>query len=649
VQNGPCWSRNKHSLRYPAQKWNNPKPIYGKLSILEALESSRSQRKQCCQLSLNTHCSRLRKFAERGWSVPISIVTMTVSQNSESTRRLSLPLLQGLLPFDKLRIGPDIMAGITLAALGIPEVMGYTKIIGTPVVTGLYTLFLPVLIYALFGSSRHLVVSADSATAAMVAAGLTSLSFTANTPKYVALTSLIGLLAAGILLLARILRLGFLADFLSRTVLVGFLSGVGIQVAFNELHEMLGIERAGQGFLHQLMFTFRHLPEAHLPSFLIAVSVLAIIIAFEVLAPRFPGALLAVIGMTVASAYFHWHDRGIRVVGAVPSGLPGFGLPDVTWNDVPLVLPIAFSCFIVILAQSAATSRAYALRYRDHFSQNVDLVGLSLANAAAGLSGTFVVNGSPTKTAMVDTAGGRSQWSHLTTATVVLMVLLFFTRPLSFLPNAVLAAIVFRIGVKLVDFRGLAEIRRSQPQEFALALVTALTVVAFGVEPGIILAVVLSLLQHVRCSYRPHTAVIVRDAAGNRSFEDPVPGKMAEPGLVMFWFGADLFFANVAFFVEQARKLVHDSPSPVRWLVIDATAITGLDFSASRAVAGLQQDLAKAGVVLALVVVPVKHRANLERMGLIDLIGANRIFDSRHACLAAYNSEFLLGNDTRAT
>jgi high affinity sulfate transporter 1 len=568
---------------------------------------------------------------------------MTATQNSNSTR-LSLPLLQGLLPFDKLRIGPDIMAGITLAALGIPEVMGYAKIIGTPVITGLYTLFLPVLIFALFGSSRHLVVSADSATAAMVAAGLTSLSFTANTAKYVALTSLIGLLAAGILLLARILRLGFLADFLSRTVLVGFLSGVGIQVAFGELHEMLGIEKGGHGFLHQLLFTFRHLSEARLPSLLIALSVLAVIIAFEVLAPRFPGALLAVIGMTVASAYFHWDDQGIRVVGAVPSGLPSFGLPDVTWNDVTLVLPIAFSCFIVILAQSAATSRAYALRYRDHFSQNVDLVGLSLANAAAGLSGTFVVNGSPTKTAMVDTAGGRSQWSHLTTAAVVLLVLLFFTRPLSFLPNAVLAAIVFRVGVKLVDFRGLAEIRRSQPQEFALALVTALTVVLFGVEPGIILAVVLSLLQHVRRSYRPHTAVIVRDAAGNRSFEDPVPGKMAEPGLVMFWFGADLFFANVAFFVEQARRLVHDSPSPVRWLVIDATAITGLDFSASRAVAGLQQDLAKAGVVLALVVVPVKHRAGLERMGLIDLIGANRIFDSRHACLAAYNSEMSAGS-----
>ena len=562
---------------------------------------------------------------------------MTARQKSDNKPRFSF--LQGLLPFDKARIAPDIMAGITLAALGIPEVMGYTKIIGTPVITGLYTLFLPVLVFAIFGSSRHLVVSADSATAAMVAAGLASLSFTANTPKYVALTSLIGLVAGGILLLARILRLGFLADFLSRTVLVGFLSGVGVQVAFGEIHEMLGIEKGGHGFIGQLRFTVQHLGEMHQPSLFIALAVVAIIVGFKILAPRFPGALLAVAGMTLASAYFHWEHHGIRVVGAVPSGLPRLGLPDVNLHDVNLVLPIALSCFIVILAQSAATSRAYALRYRDHFSQNLDLIGLSLANAAAGFSSTFVVNGSPTKTAMVDSAGGRSQWSHVATATVVLMVLLFFTRPLSFLPNSVLAVIVFLIGVKLIDFRGLAEISRIKPREFAVALVTAVTVVLFGVEQGIIVAVVLSLLQHVRRSYRPHTAVVVRDAAGNWQFEDPVPGKMVEPGLVMFWFGADLFYANAAFFAEHARGLIHDSPSPVRWLVVDATAITGLDFSAGRTMAELQQDLGKLGVVLALVVVPVKHNADLERMGLIDLIGSNRIFESRHACLAAYKSE----------
>ena len=573
---------------------------------------------------------------------------MITGQNSTRKAPSSPQLLQGLLPFDKARIGPDIMAGITLAALGIPEVMGYTKIIGTPVITGLYTLFLPVLVFALFGSSRHLVVSADSATAAMVAAGLASLSFTANTPRYAALTSLIALVTAGILLLARILRLGFLADFLSRTVLVGFLSGVGIQVALGELHEMLGIEKGGHGFLRQLLFTFQHLSETHLPTLFIALAVLAVIIGFDITAPRFPGALLAVIGMTVASALFRWSDRGIGVVGAVPSGLPRIGLPDVTWTDITLVLPIALSCFIVILAQSAATSRAYALHYRDHFSQNTDLVGLSLANVFAGCSSTFIVNGSPTKTAMVDTAGGRSQWSHVTTATVVLMVLLFFTRPLSYLPEAVLAAIVFLVGVKLIDFRGLAEIQRHEPREFALAVITVLTVVVFGVEQGILLAVILSLLQHVHHSYRPHTGVIVRDADGNWSVEDPVPGRMAEPGMVMFWFGRDLFYANVAFFAEQARRLVDDSPSPVRWLVLDATAITGLDFSAGRALAELQQDLAKAGIVLAVVEVPVKHHANFERMGLVDLIGSNRIFDSKHACLEAYKSECLMADDTRA-
>src|SRR5215475_1972670 len=164
----------------------------------------------------------------------------------------SLPIMQGLLPLEITRLGPDIIAGITLAALGIPQVMGYTKIIGTPIITGLYTLFLPVLVFALLGSSRHLVVSADSATAAIIAGGLTTLSFAANTPRYVELTSLIALVTAGILLLARILRMGFLADFLSRTVLLGFLTGVGVQVAGGQLHEMLGIEKGGGGFLRRL-------------------------------------------------------------------------------------------------------------------------------------------------------------------------------------------------------------------------------------------------------------------------------------------------------------------------------------------------------------------------------------------------------------
>jgi sulfate permease, SulP family len=564
---------------------------------------------------------------------------VSANKHESSKPQWRLPVLQGLLPFDKSRLGPEIMAGITLAALGIPEVMGYTKIIGTPVITGLYTMLLPMLAFALFGSSRHLVVSADSATAAMVAAALTALSFVAYTPKYVALTSLIALAACGLLLLARIFKLGFLADFLSRTVLVGFLSGVGIQVALGELHGMLGLEKSGHGFLRQMLFTFQHVPETHLPTLFIALAVLAIIVGSEIFAPRFPGALLAVIGMTAASAYFHWGDYGIKIVGEVPSGLPRLGLPEVTWSDVSLILPIALSCFIVILAQSAATSRAYALSYKDDFNQNVDLVGLAMANAAAGWSGTFIVNGSPTKTAMVDGAGGRSQWSHVTTAAVVVLVLLFLTKPLSFLPNAVLAAIVFMVGVKLVDHRGLMEIYRKFPREFLVALVTAATVVFAGVKQGIILAVVLSLLQHVRRSYRPHTGVIIQDQVDHWRVQDAVPGRMIVPGMIMYWFGSDLFYANVGFFAQQVRKLLNDSPTPVRWFVIDCSSITNLDFTAGRALMDLRQDLTKAGVVLALSRLQLRPHGHLERMGLVDLIGANRIFDSRHACIEAYRSE----------
>jgi SulP family sulfate permease len=559
-----------------------------------------------------------------------------------STLRHSHPgwqILQGILPIDKIHIPADLLAGVTLAALGIPEVMGYTRIIGTPVVTGLYTMLLPMLAFAFFGSSRHLVVGADSATAAMVAAAFTSLSLAAYTPRYVALTSLVALVTGGLLLVARLLRLGFLADFLSRSVLVGFLSGVGIQVAFGELHGILGLEKGGHGFFGQLAFNLQHLHQTNIPGLAIAMAVLAVIVGFEILAPRFPGALVAVIAAIAASAWFQWGNHGIALVGEVPGGLPRLGLPEVSWRDIELVLPISASCFIVILAQSAATSRAYAFRYRDSFNQNADLVGLSLANVAAGFSSTFVINGSPTKTAMVDTAGGRSQISHLTTAVVVLVVLLFLTKPLAVLPNVVLAAIVFHIGLKLVDYRGLKEIYRKAPREFALAAITGATVVLVGVQAGILLAVIMSLLQHVRRSYQPHTAIITPLENERWQMEPVAPGKMIEPGLVMYWFGAELFYANVGRFVSDVRQLVEKSPTPVRWMAIDAAAITSTDFSSASAFLELQQDLAKKGVTFAVVSLRWRHSSTLDRLGLTSAIGENHIFRSRRDCVAAYRTE----------
>ncbi len=538
---------------------------------------------------------------------------------------------------------PDVVAGLTLAAVGIPEVMGYTKIIGTPVVTGLYTMLLPILAFAIFGSSRHLVVAADSGTAVIVAAALGSVAAPSST-KYVALTALVALVAGGMLLLARLLRLGFLADFLSRTVLVGFLTGVGIQVAFGEAPGMLGLEKGGHGFFGSMLFMFQHFSATHLPSVIISLCVLGVVIGCDRIAARFPGALIAVVGMIVASIAFHLEKSGIKVVGEVPSGLPRLGLPEVSWSDIPIVLSVSGSCFIVILAQSAATSRAYALRYRERLAEDVDLTGLAFANATAACSGTFVVNGSPTKTAIVDDAGGRSQLSHLVTATMVALVLLFLTGPLSHLPNAVLAAIVFLIGIKLIDYRGLAEIRRKSIAEFRLAMITAATVVLVGVKEGILLAVVLSLLDHVRHGYRPHTAVLLRDPDDHWRRINAAPGRPAEPGLVVYWFGADLYYANANYFADQALALVTPVQAPVNWLVLDAGAITAIDYSAGSTLRELQRELTARSVSLVLAHVSADLRTDLDRQGLSEVIGTNRLFDTLRECLEAYQTTNIARN-----
>jgi MFS superfamily sulfate permease-like transporter len=404
----------------------------------------------------------------------------------------------------------DALAGLALAAMNVPQVLGYTRIAGTPVVTGLYTLLLPIVAFAAFGSSRYLVVAADSATAAILAGTLPAMAPTGS-EHYVALAGCVALLTAGCLLVARLLRLGFLADFLSQTVLVGFLTGVGVQVGIGVLGEMLGISVAEHRTLAQLAAVVRELPALHVPTLEVSAAVVAVILGVRWVAPRAPAPLLAVAGAMVASVALDFPARGIAVVGSVPGGLPPIGLPAVTLDEARALVPVAVSCFFMIVAQSAATARVYATRHRERLDENADLVGLAAANAAAALSGTFVVNGSPTQTAMVERSGGRTQLAHLTVAAVVVAVLLLLSGALQHLPRCVLGAIVFTIAVGLVDLRALRDIAAESPGEFRLAVVTALVVVVVGVEQGILLAMGLSLLRHVRHSYRPPTAVLVED------------------------------------------------------------------------------------------------------------------------------------------
>src|SRR5262245_49214187 len=526
----------------------------------------------------------------------------------------------------------DISAGLTLAAMNVPQALGYTKIAGTPVVTGLYTLLLPLVAFAAFGSSRYLVVAADSATAAILAGALSHMAPVAS-QQYVALAGLVALLTAGCLLLARLFKLGFLADFLSQTVLVGFLTGVGFQVGIAVLGEMLGVLVDSRRTVEQLAQVVRSLPQVHVPTLLISGIVVATILILLRLLLRSPGPLLVVVGALAASAAFNFSAHGITVIGPVAAGLPRLGVPDVRWGEALALVPVAGSCFLMIIAQSAATARAYASRHHETLDENADIVGLSAANAAAALSGTFVVNGSPTQTSMVESSGGRSQIAHLATAGVVALVLLFLTGPLEYLPQCVLGAIVFTIAVGLVDVRGLRDILRESPGEFRLALATAAVVVLIGVEQGILLAMVLSLFRHVRHSYRPHMAVLVEDGVGRWRSVAAVPGALSSPGLVIFQFGADLFYANAGRFADNVRSLTEGAPAPVNWLVLDAGAITNVDYSAARVLSVLHDELTRNGVAVALVHAQASLLADLDRHRLIEVIGVDHIFETLHEAL----------------
>jgi sulfate permease, SulP family len=541
---------------------------------------------------------------------------------------------ESLRPFSRSGAVRDVLAGVTLASMNIPQVLGYTRIAGTPVITGLYTVLLPLVAFAAFGSSRHLVVAADSATAAIFSSSLSQMA-APGSEKYMALVGMVALLTAGFLLLAWILKLGFLADFLSRTVLVGFLTGVGIQVGMAMLGDMLGIAVQSHRTLVQAWEVWQGLPQLSIPTLWLSVLVAGGILLGNRLLPRVPVALIAVVGTIAASAAFRFAERGIAVIGPVPGGLPAIGLPEVTWSEALAVLQVAASCFVMIIAQSAATSRVFALRYRERVDEDADILGLSAANAAAAVSGAFVVNGSPTQTAMADRAGARSQLAQLVFAGIVLLVLLALTGPLQYLPRCVLAAIVFTIAIGMIDATGLRDIRRESPGEFYLAVSTAAVVVTIGVEEGIVLAIVLSLLRHVRHSYRPHTTVLAPDAANRWRLVPAIPGAQTEPGLIIYRFGADLFYANDHRFTDEVRSLVEHAPTPVRWFIVEAGAITDLDYSAARSIRELLDDLAHQKVDMIFARVSPYLRADMDRHGITAAIGEERIFTTLHEAIAA--------------
>ncbi len=545
-------------------------------------------------------------------------------------------VLRGVLPVLPRQASGDMLAGLGLAALAVPQALGYARIAGMPVVTGLYTLLLPIAVFAVLCSSRHLVVAADSATAAILASALTGLA-AAGSARYVHLAALAALLTGGLLLLARLARLGFLANFLSRTVLLGFLAGIGILVAAKQLPDMLGIAPADTGTVGRLTNTLAALPDASPQTAAVALAVIAVMLAARRITRRIPGALIAIAGAIIVSRTVGLASHGVTVIGAVRPGLPHLAAPAFDVHDASLLLGAAASMFVVVLAQSAATAREYAARHEEPFDASTDLIGLGAANVAAAFTGTFVVNGSPTQTQMVDSAGGRSQLAQLTASAIVLLVLLFGTGPLGYLPVGALAAVVFLIGVQLVDVRGMRRLLSVRKGEFAVALLATAAVVLLGVRDGIVLAVVASVIDHLRHTYRPTNSVLVKSASGHWKAIPVHPGARTENGLAVYRFGTSLYYANAARLIDDVTGLAGQG-GPLRWLVLDGAAIGDVYYTAASALEQVIRQLHEQRVkfVVTNLVAPVRQQ--LDRYGMTGRRGPDAYYDTPGAALEAFHA-----------
>ena len=494
----------------------------------------------------------------------------------------------------------DVIAGVTVAAIAIPESLGYAKIAGLPIQTGLYCALLPALAFALLGSSRQLVVGADSATAALVAAGA-GLVAAQGTAEYASAVGVLAILTAVFLLLFAVAKLEFLADLISQPVLAGFLSGVGVSLIIGNLSGMLGVPASGSTW-DKLTQTLSELDQANWTTAALAFGTVLVMLALEEKMPKLPAALVSLTLFSVIAVVIDAAASGVESVGAIPAGLPGFTVPDFQSGEFATLAASAFSIAVVILAQSAAVARSFAQKNGYTDSVKGDLVGLSAANLASAFTSGFAINGSPPRTAAGDSSGSKGQVVNIAMAVTVALVLLFLTGLFEYIPSGVLDAVVFTIGIKLVKVGTLRAVGRTSRPEFLVAIVTLLAVAFVGVEQGIFLAIVLSLIDRLRRQYHPHDAVLLSDGHVIPRLESrvklPAPGQLDD--VLVYRFSAPLFFENATYFGERVRAELAATDTPVKVLVIDAAAMPDIDYTGAQTLAELGRELRGTGAELVL-------------------------------------------------
>ncbi|MCY1739102.1 SulP family inorganic anion transporter [Ensifer adhaerens] len=553
-----------------------------------------------------------------------------------------LPLLDNLKGYQGSWLRSDISAGVAIAAVGLPSAIAYPAIAGLPPETGLYASITPLVAYALFGPSRQLIVGPDAATMTVLAAVLTTVfASSAGGADRVTAAALLALIVGILCLIARLVRLGVLATFLSRPILTGFFAGISLSILVGQIKRVTGVQIESDGLISPILELLRQAGSIHWPTLVFALACFALLQVARFYRSPVPGPVIVVFVAVLLSYLFDFEGRGMTVVGNIPDGLPTFVLPRLEGLPIDGLLTGGAAIFLVSFGSGVIAARSFAALGGYRVDPNRELSGFGAANIAAGLFGTFPVTASDSRTAVNFAVGGRSQIASLVAAGTLMVVLLFLGDVLRILPVAALGAILAATALSLIDIDGLRRIWTVNRIEFIFALIALWGPIGLGVLNGVVIAIAATLVYLILQTMYPHDAMLGRIPGRDGFYKlhrvteaRPVPG-----------FGAcmvqdSLLFYNADYVRERLEVIAENLPKPTRWLVIDASAIPQIDSTAADMLGELQSDLKNRGVTLGLAELHTDARALLERSGVVEKIGPGMIFEGMEDALDAYETKY---------
>jgi SulP family sulfate permease len=549
-----------------------------------------------------------------------------VSEGQPSLVKRYIPGVSLITDYESSWWRPDILAALSLWAVLIPQTMAYAQLAGVPSVYGLYTAFAAMIGYALFGTSRVLNQGPESAVAIVTAATLMPL-VAGDGDKYILMASMLAILAGIWAIIGGIAKLGFITRYISRPVLTGYIVGSAWLIVISQLPGLLGISVDEEDFYTALGGVVRSLGDTNLWTLGLGLGLIALIYGLKAILPKFPAYLVAAIVATIVVAVFNLEDVGVTVVGAIQSGIPLPKIPFIPLPDViALILP-AGGIALLAYADSVVTADSLARPGGYEIDSDQEFFGLGMASVASGFFQGFPVNGSQTRSVVLADSGARTQMSGIISSVLVVITLLVLTPAFELLPNVALAAIVIVAGIGLLDVPELRRLWRIQRADFVLTMITALAVVVIGMLPGIVIAVLLSLLDVARRSSAPHTAILVQ-VPGTDTYRDVdnVDGGKEYPGLLIYRFDAPLFFANVSVMTDELSDLIATANPPYEWILIDAESIYNMDTTAVQGIEELIEDLNAMNIVLAFARLRQAVRETMNAAGLIEMIGEENIY-----------------------